>query len=198
MRTPQLTTLPPWAPPCHVAALPEHFPGGQDEIYPAFDITKFENAFQAQYRVRAADGAGLVFKKARVSFVHVPSYHPGWIFEGTSAATPGCYTSIAAMLYHSIEFPVCTFDSYLMWDFGLTWNLMRSQSFFLYPTEPYVTMALSPTDANGYGNFSLLVREGHPGLYGLVFEIDGLRTSPLFFFANSSLATIEIVTEPSR
>ena len=76
--------------------------------------------------------------------------------------------------------------------------MLSDPSFLLYPAEPYASIVVGPTDSSGTGNFTFLVHEGNPGLYGVTLEVDGRMSSPVFFYIKSNLTRIEITQEPSR
>ena len=83
-------------------------------------------------------------------------------------------------------------------DFGLNVQMRNDLSFLVYPSNPYATVYVGPTDSSGTGNFTLLIHEGSPGLYGLTLQVDGAETAPAFFYVPSELSAIDIITEPTR
>ena len=65
------------------------------------------------------------------------------------------------------------------------------------PWAPFATAMVRKTDAAGNGWLSPLIHLGHPGLYTIVMQADGVRSWPMYVPVLSKLSSMEISTQPS-
>ena len=175
-------------------------------VYPAIDIGQLAGAAGAQFRVRDDSGNGLTGKTGVTKFVQLPSYLPGWTTTTASCNTFLSYDNGSRLSPMSEELPcrLPFLDMYKFTDYGFkpASGLMMS-----YPVEPFMTMTSMETAATG-GHDGMVQEDGvglifpsphsgHPGLYGVVAEVEGVRSSPLIFHVPNRLKTIEITGQPN-
>lgn len=150
-------------------------------------------------------GQGVASIMASVRFVGVPYYLPGiWTYF-----KPECFTTSVFAATVRAQFP--TFASWLtscrtfyddlkVEEHGLNAAFTANGAatpWFDHPWAPFATALLKKTDLSGNGWISPLIHLGHPGLYAIVVQADGVRSDPMYVPVKSKLASMSISTEPS-
>ena len=155
------------------------------------------------------DGQPVPRKFAKYVLVNLPPYLPG-AFTSMS----GCYSAaLKVQLDANTTFlNDCTGGPEGPWgmyttklvDHGIPNGFLAalgtgsSYPWAWFPWEPYLTSVTVVSGLDGVARLGAALHAGHPGLYALVAVVDGVRSSPAFYVAKSRLASIEIVTQPSR
>ena len=152
------------------------------------DIYRLIAATPAAFRLVDMSQVGIYGKQAELRFMHIPAYIPGFL----ARADRSCWTISNCVLSMSNGEVVTVADH------GFPSSITSSsEPFYHYPFEPFATQIVIETNTDGIGSFAAAMHNGHPGLYGAVLQIDGLRSAPFFFYVESKLAHISIWREPA-
>lgn len=162
-------------------------------------MTSATNAFC--FRVSDTDGGGLANKMLSYDFVHLPSYLPGW----STALAPSCFSAPQCdVQLGSLGIPPEQGGNATLrineYGFSAASSSLLNR-LLVYPFEPFATFTTLQTGTAdiskpGVGCVATNIHEGHPGVYGVVLAVDGIRSSPLLFNVKSKLAVIEVETQP--
>ena len=67
-----------------------------------------------------------------------------------------------------------------------------------FPSHPFVTTFITPSDKTGNFEFGITVHKGNPGLYGFSLEADAVSSNVVLFHIPSKLHSAKIDVEPSQ
>lgn len=140
----------------------------------------------------------------QVKWTSFPQYLTGY----TTYLMPGCLSteSFRQMLLSgpNPEYAgrITSCSSFMMdrtiMEYGLSQTVIDSTPLFMIrPFAPFATVIAERTDANGDGWIAVNIHRGHPGLYSLTVQADGMRTMPMLIPIRNELARMNITAEPA-